>query len=179
MNSDSTVTDDQAAAPRVGVVLGSDSDAPLAEALIDELRALGIAFEVRVLSAHRSPRLAAEYAATAAGRGIRVLIGIAGMANHLAGALAAHSLLPVLGVPAAGGLMDGLDALLSTVQMPPGIPVGALAVGRAGARNAAVLAGRILALGDPELAARLAAAREHMTRRVEEADRRIQETLRP
>jgi len=177
MSTDVTASDGPAVVPRVGVVLGSDSDASLAEALAEELRALAIPFEVRVLSAHRSPGLAADYAATAAARGLRVLVGIAGMANHLAGALAAHSLLPVLGVPAGGGLLDGLDALLSTVQMPPGVPVGTLAVGRAGARNAAILAARILALDDSALAARLAVARTRMTERVEEADRRIREIL--
>ncbi len=141
-------------------LMGSDSDLPTIEgalALLDELQ---IGYHVRVLSAHRTPDEAAAFARDAEKNGIKVLIGVAGLAAHLAGALAAHSSLPVLGVPTDAGPLHGHDALLSTVMMPPGIPVGTLAIGSVGAKNAALLSARILALSDPAVAARLRAWRE-------------------
>ena len=141
----------------VAFVLGSDSDLPSVEPGIEILKKLEIGCHVRILSAHRTPEQAVAFAQGARENGIHVLIGVAGMAAHLAGALASHSLLPVLGVPIDAGPLKGQDALLSTVMMPPGIPVGTLGIGKSGAKNAALLAARILALGDAGVAARLAA----------------------
>lgn len=140
---------------RVGIVMGSESDRPVMEEAAKVLAEFGIAAEVEVRSAHRTPDATAEWARGAAGRGIEVLIAGAGGAAHLAGALAAHSGLPVLGVPLATSPLGGFDALLATVQMPPGVPVGTLGVGAWGARNAAHLAVRILALNDPAVRAKL------------------------
>jgi len=145
-----------AAKPRVGILMGSESDRPVMEEGAKVLEAYGVACEVLVRSAHRTPDQTARYAKQAASRGIQILIAGAGGAAHLAGALAAHSRLPVLGVPLASSPLVGFDALLATVQMPPGVPVGTLGVGAWGARNAAHLALRILALSDRRLAARLA-----------------------
>ncbi len=153
-------------APRVGIVMGSKNDWGVmseAKAILDEF---GIACEARVLSAHRTPDEALAWAAGAAERGLRVLIAGAGGAAHLPGVLAAKTLLPVFGVPIDATALQGLDALLAIVQMPKGIPVGTLAVGKAGAANAALLAVAVLALGDPELTARLAAWRETRKRDV-------------
>ena len=140
---------------RVGIVMGSESDRPILEEAAHVLHEFGVASEVTVRSAHRTPDAAREWARGAQRRGLQVIIAGAGGAAHLAGAMAAHSRLPVLGVPLASSPLHGIDALLSTVQMPPGVPVGTLGVGSWGARNAAHLALRILALGDPALAARL------------------------
>ena len=134
------------AKPLVGVVMGSKSDWETMSHTADTLEKLGIAHEVRVMSAHRTPDQAVEYAATARERGLEVLIAAAGGAAHLAGVLAAKTTLPVLGVPMKGWSLDGLDSLLSTVQMPRGVPVGTLAIGKAGAVNAALFAGQILGL---------------------------------
>ena len=141
--------------PRVGVVMGSESDRPVMEEAVRVLESFGVRCEVAVRSAHRTPVEAARWARTARARGLAVIIAGAGGAAHLAGAMAAHSWLPVLGVPLASSPLGGFDALLSTVQMPPGVPVGTLGVGSWGARNAAHLALRILALSDPALARRL------------------------
>jgi phosphoribosylaminoimidazole carboxylase PurE protein len=146
----------------VGIVMGSESDRPKMEGAEEVLGELGVSYETHVMSAHRSPDRVAEYASQAAGNGMKVLIAGAGMAAHLAGAVAARSILPVIGVPLDGSPLLGLDALLATVQMPPGIPVATVAVGKAGARNAGYLAARILALSDPALADRLTAKREAM-----------------
>jgi len=134
------------AKPLVGVVMGSKSDWETMSHTADTLEALGIEHEVRVMSAHRTPDQAVEYAATAMDRGLEVIIAAAGGAAHLAGVLAAKTTLPVLGVPMKGWSLDGLDSLLSTVQMPRGVPVGTLAIGKAGAVNAALFAGQILGL---------------------------------
>ena len=142
---------------QVGVVMGSDSDWPVMQAAADALEEFGVAHEVDVVSAHRMPHQMLAYAASAAERGLRVIIAGAGGAAHLAGAMAANSRLPVLGVPLATSPLGGFDALLATVQMPPGVPVGTLGVGSWGARNAAHLAIRILALGDAALGRRLEA----------------------
>jgi 5-(carboxyamino)imidazole ribonucleotide mutase len=155
----------------VAVVMGSDSDLEVMQSCVDQLKEFGINPEVRVLSAHRTPAAAIEFAQGAAGRGIRVIIAAAGMAAHLAGALAGQTPLPIIGVPLAAkeGPM-GLDALLSTVQMPPGVPVASMAIGRAGAKNAAVFAVQILALNDSALAKKLAAFRKAQTERVLQKD---------
>ena len=152
--------------PLVGILMGSKNDwEVMAEAkkVLDEL---GVACEARVLSAHRTPDEALAYAEGAAGRGMRVLIGGAGGAAHLCGVLAAKTLLPVLGVPIDSSALQGLDALLAIVQMPKGVPVGTLAIGKAGAANAGLLAAEILALSDAELRGRLAAWREARKREV-------------
>lgn len=141
----------------IAFVLGSDSDLATLEGGFKLLDQLEIGYHVRILSAHRTPEEACAFARGAADQGIKVLIGAAGMAAHLAGALAAHSLLPVLGIPVDAGPLKGQDALLSTVMMPPGIPVGTLGIGSSGAKNAALLATRILALADEAVASRLAA----------------------
>ncbi len=139
--------------PSVGILVGSESDLPVLEKCTARLTSLGIDFELEVLSAHRNPEGVAEYVASAPGRGIKVFICAAGMAAHLAGAVAARTRLPVIGIPVAAGTLGGFDALLATVQMPSGVPVATVAVN--GAANAAVLAAQILALSDKELAARL------------------------
>ena len=139
--------------PSVGILVGSESDLPILEKCTARLEEYGIGHELEVLSAHRTPEAVAEYVSSAPGRGIRVFICAAGMAAHLAGAVAARTNLPVIGIPVAAGTLGGFDALLSTVQMPSGVPVATVAVN--GAANAAVLAAQILALSDPELAKRL------------------------
>jgi len=149
---------------RVGIGMGSESDRPVLDEAAHVLHEFGVASEVVVRSAHRTPDAARQWARGARARGIQVIIAGAGGAAHLAGAMAAHSRLPVLGVPLASSPLHGIDALLSTVQMPPGVPVGTLGVGSWGARNAAHLALRILALGDPELAARLEARASEIVR---------------
>ena len=138
--------------PRVAVVSGSDTDWPVMEACVKQLRAFGENAHVEVMSAHRNPKRVQEFASQAEGDGFEVIIAAAGMSNALAGAIAAHTCLPVIGVPLAGGSLNGLDALLSTVQMPPGVPVATVSVGEAGAKNAALLAVQIIARHDKKLA---------------------------
>jgi 5-(carboxyamino)imidazole ribonucleotide mutase len=157
--------------------MGSDSDWEVMSRAADRLAAFGIPYEARVLSAHRSPEATAEFARTARDRGYRVFICGAGLAAHLAGAVSAHTTLPVLAVPLDAGGLGGLDALLATVQMPAGIPVGTLAVGRAGAENAAILAAQILALADARLAARMDDHKRDLASTVAERDRRLQASL--
>ncbi|MCP3956241.1 MAG: 5-(carboxyamino)imidazole ribonucleotide mutase [bacterium] len=156
--------------PLVGILMGSDSDWPVMRNAPETLNRFGVPNEYRVASAHRSPALATEYASTAAERGLEVVIAAAGGAAHLAGVIAAHTPLPVLGVPLSGWALDGLDALLATVQMPKGVPVGTLAIGKAGAINAALLSVRILALSRPELAEKLRRFQEEETRKVTELE---------
>ena len=139
--------------PSVGILVGSESDMPVLERCTKRLEDLGVDHEIKVLSAHRNPEGVAGYVSSAPGRGIKVFICAAGMAAHLAGAVAARTNLPVIGIPVAAGTLGGFDALLATVQMPTGIPVATVAIN--GAANAAVLAAQILALSDPRLAARL------------------------
>src|SRR5512135_3009928 len=134
--------------PKVLIVMGSDSDVPVMREAEKVLKEFGVSHEIRISSAHRCPQRTASLAAEAAGRGIRVIIAGAGMAAHLAGVIAAETILPVIGVPIGGGALNGVDALYSTVQMPGGIPVATMAIGPAGARNAAVFAVEILALSD-------------------------------
>ncbi|MBI5482457.1 MAG: 5-(carboxyamino)imidazole ribonucleotide mutase [Deltaproteobacteria bacterium] len=148
--------------------MGSKSDLPKLQAGIDALKDLGIPHEVRVISAHRTPERAAEFAQGAADRGLKVIIAAAGGAAHLAGTLAAHTNLPIIGVPVNATALAGLDALLATVQMPAGIPVATVAID--GAQNAALLAAQILALSDPALGDRLRDQRQAMARKVEAAD---------
>jgi phosphoribosylaminoimidazole carboxylase, PurE protein len=157
---------------KVAVLMGSDSDLPIAEKAAIELKDFGIPFEVHILSAHRSPERAAEFAATARDKGFGVIIAMAGMAAHLAGVLAAHSTLPVIGVPCKGGTVDGLDALLATVQMPTGIPVATVALN--GGANAAILAAQILSLGDEALAKKLTQRKVEMDETLKKKDAEIQ-----
>jgi 5-(carboxyamino)imidazole ribonucleotide mutase len=152
--------------PLVGVVMGSKSDYEVLAAAVEVLRALEIPYEARIVSAHRTPDRLFEYAATAHERGLRVIIAGAGGAAHLPGMLAAKTLVPVLGVPVAATQLNGLDSLLSIVQMPKGVPVGTLAIGKPGAANAALLAAEILATTDAALYERLAVWREARTQEV-------------
>ncbi len=145
--------------PEVGILIGSESDREVMQHCLQQLQELGIPAELRVLSAHRTPDALGEYARGAEARGLRVLVAAAGMAAHLAGAVAASTLLPVVGVPLEGGSLRGLDALLATVQMPRGVPVACMAIGKAGAVNAALFAAQILAASDPALRAKLGSMR--------------------
>lgn len=162
--------------PFVAVLMGSDSDLPVMEASFAVFKTLGIPFEAKVTSAHRTPLATHAYVKDADVRGCAVFICAAGMAAHLAGAVAANTLRPVLGVPINSSL-DGLDALLSTVQMPGGIPVGSLAIGKAGAKNAAYLAAQIIGVSDPELHQKLIAEREENAQAVIAKDAALQEKL--
>lgn len=146
-------------APLVGILTGSPNDLDTVKGAYDVLQSLGVPCEIRVLSAHRTPDLTIEYVRKTESRGIEVIIACAGMANHLAGTVAAHSMLPIIGVPLASGRLGGLDSLLSTVQMPPGVPVATVAID--GAKNAGFLAARILALKYPEIRSRLEEAASH------------------
>jgi len=150
----------------VGIVLGSASDWPEVEPAAQLLQEWAIPFEVVVASAHRAPQRVQTYAREAAGRGLQVILAAAGMAAHLAGVLAAATTLPVIGVPLPGPHLQGLDSLLSTVQMPPGVPVATMAIGKAGARNAAIFAAQILALSDPRLQEVLARHKQELEQQV-------------
>ena len=167
----------QQSSPAVAVVMGSDSDLPVMQRCVDQLKELGIDCQARVISAHRTPDVAHEFAATAAGRGVKVIIAAAGMSAALAGVLASQTSLPVIGVPMISGPLGGVDAALSTMQMPPGVPVACMSIGPAGATNAAILAAQILALGDTALATRLADFRRQQSQKVIDKDRRLQEGL--
>jgi len=158
----------------VSIIMGSDSDLPVMQACIDTLKKLKITNEVKISSAHRTPDITRNYIADAEQRGCQVFIGAAGLAAHLAGTIAAHTLKPVIGVPMDGGPLKGMDALLSTVQMPGGIPVATVAIGKAGAKNAAYLAAQIMALSDDALAVRLIAEREQNAKAVVAADAAVQ-----
>lgn len=159
----------------VAIVMGSDSDMPVMQSCIDQLKAFGIDPIVRIISAHRTPKVATEFAANASKNGIKIIIAAAGMAAHLAGAMAAQTTLPVIGVPmAAKDGPAGLDALLSTVQMPPGVPVATVAIGKAGAKNAAILAVQILALADTGLAQKLVEFKKQQEEKVIEKDSALQ-----
>jgi phosphoribosylamine--glycine ligase len=163
----------------IGIVMGSDSDLPVMQACVEQLKKFDLSFEITVASAHRSPERAANYAATARERGIKVIIAAAGMAAHLAGVLAAHTTLPVIGVPIDSSSLNGLDALLSTVQMPPGVPVATMGIGKAGAKNAAILAVQMLAVTDEKLAGSLADFKAEMAAQVEEKARKLSEGRTP
>ncbi|WP_295753098.1 5-(carboxyamino)imidazole ribonucleotide mutase [uncultured Oscillibacter sp.] len=157
---------------KVAVLMGSDSDWPVVRSACAELDAFGIPYEAHIMSAHRSPAVVAEFAGYARKNGFGVIICAAGMAAHLAGAVAANTTLPVIGIPIRGGALDGLDALLATVQMPSGIPVATVALN--GAKNAAVLAAQILAVEDGSLAAWLDTVRRDMAAQIEKKDAALQ-----
>ena len=163
--------------PLVGIVIGSDSDFPVMSEAGKTLKKFGIAYEMEVLSAHRTPARAHEYATTAAERGLKVVIAAAGAAAHLAGVMAASTLLPVIGVPLGTSPLSGLDALLATVQMPGGIPVATMAIDKAGAVNAAIFAAEIIALSDKKIARKLVAHKEEMVRSVGEKNARLQKQI--
>ena len=160
---------------KVGIVMGSDSDLPIVQKAVDMLKSLEIPYEVHIYSAHRTPVEARDFAINARANGFGALICAAGMAAHLAGAIAANTTLPVVGIPCKGGMMDGLDALLATVQMPTGIPVATVAIN--GAANAALLCAQIIAVEDKELAAKLDAKRQADAAKVLEKDRTIAANL--
>ncbi len=160
--------------PVVGIVMGSDSDWPLLRAAVETLTTFGIPCEARVISAHRTPRLAAEYAESAVKRGLKVILSAAGGAAHLGGVLAAHTTLPVIGVPVKGGALNGVDSLLSTIQMPAGIPVATVTLGSAGPVNAAIFAAQILALSDAALAKRVARHKQGLAGKVAKGDAAVQ-----
>ncbi|MBR7107904.1 MAG: 5-(carboxyamino)imidazole ribonucleotide mutase [Lentisphaeria bacterium] len=162
----------------VGILMGSKSDLDVVRNAFDVLDSFGVPFKARILSAHRTPQEAAEFAENAEKNGIKVLICAAGMAAHLGGVIAAHTTLPVVGIPMVSEPFKAADSLLSVVQMPPGIPVAAVTCGKAGARNAALYAVSILALGDSELAAKLKDFRAKQREQVLSADAELQEELR-
>ena len=160
---------------KVGIVMGSDSDLPILQKTMDTLASLGIPYECHIYSAHRTPEEAGAFARNARNNGFGVIIAAAGMAAHLAGAMAANTTLPVIGIPVKSSTLDGLDALLSTVQMPSGIPVATVAID--GAKNAALLALQILAVSEPELAKRLDETRRADAEAVLEKNRKLQSEL--
>ena len=160
--------------PKVAVIMGSDSDWPIMKKCVKMLDKFSVPSEFRISSAHRTPHETAEYAQQAKDKGIQVIIAAAGMSAHLAGVIAAHTTLPVIGVPISSGALQGIDALLSTVQMPPGIPVATVAIGDAGAKNAAILAVQILALSDNELAKKLIQHKIEIADAVKEKNEKLQ-----
>jgi 5-(carboxyamino)imidazole ribonucleotide mutase len=163
--------------PQVSIVMGSDSDLEIMQEAGKALEQFGIHYEMDVTSAHRSPERTAEYARKAAGRGIRVIIAGAGGAAHLAGVIAAHTTLPVIGVPIPSTSLNGLDSLLATVQMPAGIPVATVAIGKPGATNAGILAAQILGLSSESLAKKLSAHKDQLANSVEEKSKKLKMTL--
>lgn len=160
---------------KVAVIMGSDSDFPAVKPAILKLKSFGIPVEAHVMSAHRTPEQAASFAGQAQADGFGVMIAAAGKAAHLAGVLAAHTTLPVIGIPIKSSTLDGLDALLATVQMPSGIPVATVAID--GAENAAILAAQMLALSDEELSRKLSDMKKDMSRKVGEKDKKLQEMM--
>jgi phosphoribosylamine---glycine ligase len=158
------------------ILMGSDSDAPIMQAAVDVLRELGISSEMTVASAHRSPERVMRLVSEAPDRGVKLFIVGAGAAAHLGGVVAAHTTMPVIGVPIDSSALKGLDALLSTVQMPPGVPVATVSIGKPGATNAGILAAQILAVGDSTIAAKLADYKKGLAEKVERAAARLQET---
>lgn len=160
---------------KVAIIMGSDSDLPVVEKTINTLKDLGIPYEAHVMSAHRTPEEACAFARTAAEKGFGVIIAAAGKAAHLAGVLAGHTPLPVIGIPMKSSTMDGLDSLLSTVQMPSGVPVATVAID--GAENAGLLAAQMLAINDESLFRKLQEKKEQMRQKVMEKDKKLQEKL--
>lgn len=167
------MSEKEAINPRVGIVLGSDSDLQKMQPCAETLEKFGIPYEIRVISAHRTPDAAHQYATTAAERGLGVIIAAAGGAAHLAGVLASLAPLPVIGVPIKTSNLDGLDSLLSTVQMPSGVPVATVAIGKAGPVNAAILAAQILAGADADLRQKIIQHKARLARKVAEADEKV------
>ena len=163
--------------PRVGIVMGSDSDWPLVKKACDTLDSFGVPYETRVISAHRTPDAVLEYASSARSRGLGVIVAAAGGAAHLAGVVASHTTLPVIGIPVKTDMMGGLDSLLSTVQMPGDVPVATVGTGSGGARNAGILAVQILATADPNLADALVAFKKKLVDKIAAKDAAFQERL--
>jgi phosphoribosylamine--glycine ligase len=163
-----------AGSPRVGIVMGSDSDVDVMREAAAVLKKFGIPYKMTVASAHRSPERAAHFAQSARNQGIKVIIAGAGHAAHLAGVLAAHTVLPIIGVPIDSSCLQGLDSLLATVQMPPGIPVATMAIGKSGARNAGILAVQIMATADPDLAQKLQQFKQDMAEKVEKKAKAVE-----
>ena len=163
--------------PLIGIIMGSDSDLPIMTETARQLKQFGIPFEIEISSAHRSPIPTAEYARTAIARGLKAIIVGAGGAAHLAGVVAAETILPVIGVPIDSSPLSGIDSLLSTVQMPGGVPVGTMAVGKAGAVNAAIFAAQILATHDPEIAKQLSQFKENLAQKVREKSEHVKKTF--
>jgi 5-(carboxyamino)imidazole ribonucleotide mutase len=159
--------------PLIGIVMGSDSDLPIMRGAADILEELDIPWEILISSAHRAPEKTADYARQAASRGLAAIIAGAGGAAHLAGVIAAHTVLPVIGVPIASGALNGVDALYATVQMPPGIPVATVAIN--GAKNAGILAAQLVGIVNPEVQAQIAAYKEKMAQEVTKKSSRLQE----
>lgn len=177
MSAEQRKQSDSGGSATVGIVMGSDSDMGVMQSAADVLKDFGVAFEITVASAHRSPQRAAVWASTAPERGIKVIIAGAGHAAHLAGAMAAHTSLPIIGVPIDSSCLQGMDALLATVQMPPGIPVATMAIGKPGARNAGILAVQILALADADLAKKLQKYKQDMAAKVEQKAKKLQSSI--
>lgn len=163
--------------PFVAILMGSDSDLPTMQTTMDTLESLGVPYEVKITSAHRTPDATHQYVTDADQRGCAAFIGAAGLAAHLSGVIASLTIKPVIGVPMDGGPLKGQDALLSTVMMPGGIPVATVAIGKAGAKNAAYLAAQIIALSDPELATRVKAEREANAQAIIAKDAELQKKL--
>ena len=163
--------------PTVGVVMGSDSDLETMKRCLKQLDEFGIAYEVRIISAHRTPDTAHEYSATAIQRGLKVIIAAAGMSAALGGVLAASTTLPVIGVPMASGPLVGVDAALSTMQMPPGVPVACMSIGGAGATNAAIYAAEILGISDEKIAAKLLRFKKSQARKVAKKDAEMRKSI--
>jgi len=164
---------DKKTKPIVGIVIGSDSDLPVMEEAVKVLKSLGIPYHITISSAHRTPERTSRYAKGAEKRGIKVIIAGAGSAAHLAGFIAAQTIIPVIGVPIDSSSLNGLDALLSTVQMPGGVPVASMAIGKAGAKNAGIFAVQILSTADEGLRAKLKAHRKEQTKAIEEKAKRM------
>ena len=177
MSTDEKRASGSGGSPQIGIVMGSDSDFSVMESASNVLKDFGVAYEITVASAHRSPQRAAEWASTARARGIKIIIAGAGHAAHLAGAMAAHSSLPIIGVPIDSSCLQGMDALLATVQMPPGVPVATMAIGKSGARNAGILAVQILALADPVLAEQLDKYRQDMAAKVDQKAQKLKSSI--
>ena len=161
----------------IGIVMGSDSDWSIVKSATETLDSFGIGYEVRVISAHRTPELASEYASTAEKRGLKVILSAAGGAAHLGGVLAAATILPVIGIPIKGGALNGIDSLLATIQMPAGIPVATVTLGSAGPINAALFAVQILAVGRAGLRKKFAAYKEKLKEKVTKGNARVQKEL--
>ena len=162
--------------PKVGIVMGSDSDLEIMEETASVLKKFGVSYEMTVASAHRSPKRAAEFASLAHKRGIKVIVAGAGHAAHLAGTMAAFTCLPVIGVPIDSSCLQGFDSLLSTVQMPPGIPVATVSIGKPGARNAGILAVQILAISDNKLTKMLKAFKEELAKQVDQKANKLKDS---
>jgi len=160
--------------PVVGVIMGSDSDLSIMKETVSQLKALGVSCEVKVLSAHRTPDETARYARDAKKRGLKIIIAGAGAAAHLAGVVASHTILPVIGVPLEGSPLKGIDSLCSTVQMPAGVPVATMGIGKSGAKNAAILACEILALKDKKIEKRLMALKREMVIKIKKKNSNLQ-----